>query len=346
MAEVKPKTRGNGQGYAFKRGNTWTAQITLWEQLPDGTKKRKYKSKGGFKLKRDALAYIEKLKSEPEVNKSISFNGVYNEWSASHYPRVSNDAANGYKAAYAKCSALYARPFAAIRTAELQKVVDEAKTLKDGKPCSRRAKADIKSLFSNMYKYALQNEYCNKDYAQYIVLDKKEKSKKDAFTADEIAALWKDYNAGNSFTGYVLMMIYTGMRYGELATLRCENVHIKERYMVCGIKTEAGIDRTIPIADKILPIVEKFLDGRTDGKFLTMHEKVYYNDFRRTLERCNVRALSPHCCRHTTASALGALGVPPAVIIAILGHTDYSTTLSNYTHIKLPEMLDAVNKIC
>lgn len=345
MAEVKPKTRGNGQGYAFKRGNTWTAQITLWEQLPDGTKKRRYKSKGGFKLKRDALAYIEKLKSEPEVNTNISFNALYNAWSTFHYPRVSNDAANGYRAAYAKCSALYARPFASIRTAELQKVVDEAKTLKDNKPISRRAKADIKSLLSNMYNYALQNEYCNKNYAQYIVLDKKEKSKKDAFTTDEITAIWKDYEAGNNFAGYVLMMIYTGMRYGELAVLRCENVHIKERYLVGGIKTDAGIDRTIPIADKILPIVEKLLDGRKDGKFLTMHEKVFYNDFRCTLERCKIRVLSPHSCRHTTASALGALDIPPAVIIAILGHTDYSTTLTNYTHIKLPEMLDAINKM-
>jgi integrase len=149
--------------------------------------------------------------------------------------------------------------------------------------------------------------------------------------------LWKDYNSGNDFTGYILIMIYTGMRYGELNKIKKENINLKEKYMIGGIKTEAGIDRQIPICNKIFPIVES-LYNQANKKILEMHEKVFYNAYYATLERAGIRRLPPHCCRHTAATALANADIPPAVIIAILGH-------KNYTHIKIDEMLSAVNKV-
>ncbi len=343
--ERKPRARGNGQGTAFKRGNTWTAQVTIGITKDENGKiiKRQYRTKGGFKTKREALAYCNELLHGTPTSPTITFTGLYELWSKEHYSRISKDAENGYKAAYAKCGALYARQFAGLKTFDLQKVVDDAKSLK-GEPLSARAKADIKSLYNNMYKYALQNDYTEKDYAQYVVLPKKEKSKKDAFTQAEIDKLFEDYNNGNDFTGYILIMIYTGMRYGEISTIKKANVHLAEHYMVGGIKTEAGIDREIPICDKIFPIVEKFYN-QGKKKLLEIHEKVFYNNFYVTLERLGIRKMAPHCCRHTTATALANADIAPAIIIAILGHEDYATTLKNYTHIKLDEMLDAINKI-
>ena len=74
-------------------------------------------------------------------------------------------------------------------------------------------------------------------------------------------------------------------------------------------------------------------------------DKVFYANYHSTLVRLDIRDLDAHCCRHTAATALANADVSPAVIIAILGHKDYATTLSNYTHIKLPEMLEAINKL-
>ena len=358
MEEVKRKTRtrGNGQGTAFKMPNgKWRAEITLgWEELPDGKKKRIVKTKTGFKLKRDALDYISELRKGAALaatDPKITFSALYLLWSKQRYPKISKDAENGYKAAYAKCKPLYLREFASLKAADLQRVVDDAKALptsnksKAGETgLSRRSKENLKSLLSNMYNYALQNDYCQKNYAQYIELPKKAKSKRDAFTTEEIQKLWDDYYAGNVFTGYILIMIYTGMRYGEISTIKKDNVHLAERYMIGGIKSEAGIDREIPINEKIFPIVKEFYKAN-DKRLLEMHEKVFYNNFYVTLERLGIRKLPPHCCRHTTATALADANVPPAVIIAILGHEDYATTLKNYTHIKLAAMLDGINKI-
>lgn len=330
----KPKARGNGQGSVYKMpSGKWRAAVTLYY---DENGKRVYKTKSGFVKKKDAIKYLETLRTQEESRPDIKFIELYREWSDQHYCRVSKDTEYGYVAAYKQCESLYPWRFCDIKAKELQAVVDGCKN-------SRRSKADIKSLLNNMYKYAMQNDYCQKNYAQYIRLPQKEKSKNDAFTASEIEAFWNDYERGNEFTGYILILIYTGMRYGELATLEKKNIFIKERYMIGGIKTQAGIDREIPIADKILPIVTKFYLQNSKA-LLEMPEKVFYNEYRATLMRLNMRELKPHCCRHTFSTLMANKGIQPAVIKETAGHEDYSTTMI-YTHIKLDEKLKAVNSL-
>ena len=85
------------------------------------------------------------------------------------------------------------------------------------------------------------------------------------------------------------------MQFGDLAKIRKSNIFLAEKYMIGGIKTDAGIDRTIPLCDKAFPIVEK-LYSQCDKKILEMHEKVFYNSFYMTLEKLGIRKLTPHCC--------------------------------------------------
>lgn len=328
------KSRGNGQGSVYKLPNgKWRAAVVLGY---DGQKKI-CKTKSGFRTKKEALAHLPILKeTKPEIDQNIKFKNIYEEWSESHYQRISNGAKYGYIAAYKYCHPLYFKKFTELKTSDLQKVVDACEF-------QRRSKADIKSLFNNLYKYAIENDYCNKNYATFVKLPPKEKSKKDSFTKEERDKFWVDYNNGQVFTGYILIMIYTGMRYGEMTTIKKENVFLDKKYMIGGIKTEAGIDREIPICDKILPIVSLFY-STGKKKLLEMSEKVFYNNFYETLKRLKIRRLTPHACRHSAATALAELGIPPAIIKEILGHKEYSTTLG-YTHISLSEKLKAVNKM-
>jgi len=328
------RTRGNGQGTVFKMQNgKWRAEITLgW----DGNK-RIVKTKSGFLRKRDALAAMPELRNTPiDVNTKITFKGLYDLWSGPHFEKVTKSTSDGYKSAYGHCGSLHYKQFTALKTADLQQAIDDC-------PLSRRSKADIKSLMTNLYKYAIENDYCNKNYAEYIKLAPKGKSKKEAFTDIEVKKLWDDYRSGNEFTGYILLMIYTGMRFGELARITKANIHIEDKYMVGGIKTAAGIDRVLPISDRILPIVQKFYQAG-NKKILEMHEKVFYNTFYVTLDRLEIRKLNPHCCRHTFATLMANAGVQPAIITETAGHEDYSTTLQ-YTHIPLEEKLKAVNSL-
>ena len=54
------------------------------------------------------------------------------------------------------------------------------------------------------------------------------------------------------------MLIYTGLRIGELFSLRRENVHLKEGYLVGGSKTKAGKNRTVPILPEALSYLQYF----------------------------------------------------------------------------------------
>jgi integrase len=336
-----PIKRANGQGSVFRYGKhgQWRAAITIgYTTDANGKTKRIMKTKSGFAKKADALAALVELKNTPlGVDKDISFKDLYDKWSKSHFPTITKDTEYCYTAAYAYCKALYRAQFSALKTQDFQAVVDAC-------PLGRRTKQNIKAMLTCMYKYAIQNDYCDKDYAQYIRLPQKEKSSKDAFTLEEREKLWKDYENGEEFTEYILAMIYTGMRYGELTTVLKENVHLAERYLVGGIKTDAGKNRTIPICERVYPVIEKIYNN-ADNLLVDMPEKVFYNRFYEVLRRCKIRLLKPHCCRHTCATALAEAGVQPAIIQEILGHEDYATTTQYYTHVHLDSMLQGINSI-
>lgn len=124
-------------------------------------------------------------------------------------------------------------------------------------------------------------------------------------------------------------MTYAGLRYGEMAS---------------GIKTEAGIDREIPIADKILPIVENFYH-RGKYKLLEMNEDNFYQKYWATVDRLGLRHLPPQTCRHTYFSRMTAAGIQAGIITETGGHASYLTTVKNYVRLTLDEKLDAVNQI-
>lgn len=327
------KQRGNGTGSVYKLPNgKYRAVVVLGY---DTNKKRVQRTKSGFKTKREALEYLPKLREAPNIEK-IKFNKLYEMWKNTHFLTIGKSKQQSYNTAYKRCSSLYFKNVDEIKLDDMQKVVDNC-------PGAYYPKQDIKVLLNNVLRYGVMNEYCKVNYAEYIKLPPLEKSKKTAFTDEEIKNIWTVYNNGNTFSGYILIMIYTGMRYGEISTIRKEDIHIAERYMMGGIKTDAGKDRQILISEKIAPIVERFYNI-CDKKLLEMSEEDFYNRFKAALNEAKTRPLTPHCCRHTFATLMAKAEVQPSIIKEAAGHANYSTTLG-YTHIPLKTKLEAVNKI-
>lgn len=119
----------------------------------------------------------------------------------------------------------------------------------------------------------------------------KPKSKNDSLKADELEKLWIDYNNGNIITGYIIIMSYTGMHYGEVFFIQKDNIFLDKKYMVGGIRTQAGINCEIPIADKIMPTIEDFYNANKQ-KLLEIIEKLFYNKFHETLKRLEIITLA------------------------------------------------------
>ena len=223
---------------------------------------------------------------------------------------------------------------------ELQDVTDRAAK-------SYYTRRDVKTLFSHFYKLAIRDDYVTDNKAQYIKLPKLIEKEKEIFTKDEIQTLWIDYNAHKcKVTAAILIMIYTGMRPGELLQIKTENVNLNEQYLTGGIKTEKGKRRKIIIPDRIVPLIQYLERASKDGLLCWYKNKNdFYDEWQEKRDELEIReCMTPYCCRHTYITQLTALGVSPAMLQELAGHEDYETTL-NYTHLSVKDRLQEVNRL-
>ncbi|MBQ3080730.1 MAG: tyrosine-type recombinase/integrase [Clostridia bacterium] len=219
---------------------------------------------------------------------------------------------------------------------EMQAVIDEKA------PTHDPAK-DMKAVMSHLYNLAMKKEIISFNKTQLLDLPVSPTAKRERWEEAEVSAFWNDYPS-NPFTGYILIMIYAGLRYGEISTQLLDNIHLDESYMVAGIKTEAGINREIPIADCILPIIKALAQGKRQ-RLLEMNEDNFYAEYWETISRLNLRHLPPQTCRHTYFSLMTAAGFQAGIITETGGHASYLTTMKNYVRLSIKEKLEAVNKI-
>ena len=159
--------------------------------------------------------------------------------------------------AYKESAALHDMRFVDIKSAQMQKVID---TCKSGHGTLRK----IKVLFNQLFKYAMANDVVTKDYSKFVDIGQnEEESTRAPFSASEIQLLWENIDRLD-YIDTVLIMIYSGMRPGELVKIETAKINLGERIMRGGIKTTVGKNRVIPINKKILPFIEARVDEVID----------------------------------------------------------------------------------
>ena len=337
IKKVPSRKRGNGQGTAFKTKNgTWRAEYVKGYIPVDGKTKRITKVKGGFKTKREALEYIEILKNEQSKPLSKRIYELYDIICERDLNDLSKDKQSHYKTAYKRIFEIADMEISELTLDDLQAVVDSLDT-------GFYPKRDVKNLLSKLYEYAVINDYCPKNLAQYIKLPKLEKGEKTVFNETEIQKLWDSWHEGTEIAGYILIMIHSGIRTGELKNIKTESIDLEKRTMYGGIKTEKGKHRPILIVEKIKPIVEYFVSKKKE-MLCDLSDYLFYKAFNELKKELDFREeVYPNCSRHTCATALAAANVPPAVIMDILGHEKYDTSL-NYTHMNIDTLLESLER--
>lgn len=335
------KKRGNGQGTVYKRpSGTWAAQITLGYYMQNGKRKRKTAQKYGFKTKKEAVAYIQNLYSTPEKSRNITVSELWDLFQA-ELESLSKSKQTAYRIAWRKIQTDIAyRTIDSFSVPELQELVDNAAP-------SYYTRRDIKTLLSHFYKIAIRDDYTDKNRTEYIKLPKLEVAERPIFSENDIDTLWLDYNNGPcSITAGMLVMLYTGIRPGELLAIRTENVHLDEHFMTGGIKTAKGKARKIIIPDKLQCVIAFLLDNSQRGLLLYYSCSDDFYEFWRDkrAQLCISEALTPYCCRHTYITNLTKLKVSPAMLQELAGHEDYDTTLE-YTHLSVADRLAEVNRL-
>ena len=339
-SERAKRTRGNGLGSVYKMpSGTWAAEITLGWHMEDGVLKRKRRRKYGFKTKKSAIEYLTELREQGEKRRRITVSQLHEMWLDS-LDKLSKSKRDAYRIAWDKIKdGVGYRPIEELTVPELQELTDDAGT-------SYYTKRDIKTLLSHLYKLAIRDDYTDKNRAQYIQLPSLETQEREVFTEQEIERVWRYYTATGDITACrMLIMLYTGIRPGELMQIRAENFHLDEQWMSGGIKTEKGKRRKIIIPDCILPLIEHSLSESRDGLLARYGKNSLYDAWNALRDDLKLRPeLTPHCCRHTYVTRLTALKVSPAMLQELAGHEDYDTTL-DYTHLSVRERLIEVNRL-
>ena len=339
-AERKQAKRGNGQGYVARLpGGAWLAQVTLYYFTDaDGKKHRKSASKR-CRTKSEALAAIPELIKRRGTVKAerVTVGYLYDIYTHTKaYDALSDSQRMKLDIAWKRLEPLRSDDITQLTLDRMQYVIDAATS-------SYYPARDMKVLLSHIYEAGIKREAVQYNKTAYIELPEQPKAKRERFTDEEVKKLF-EYQKSDFFTGYIIIMTFMGLRPGELRALRMENIRLDEGYVVGGIKTDAGIDREIPIPACIDEIF-RGLYAAAQGKelFFSMDETTFYDKYYAALEAAGVRKLTPRVCRHTYFSMLAASGVGAELITEIGGHTDYNTTHKNYIRISIDEKRRAVS---
>ena len=347
VPQRKPKSRGNGTGSVYRSGKTWTAEVTLGYTLrEDGTMKRVFKRKKGFATKKEAHEYIplmlpktpQAAADEPAPVK-ITLEQYWKIYSENKLAKLSSSKQGHYQTAHRKIPEIMVADVRTLTIGLLQQTVN------DVAPTYYPAK-DLKTLLSHLFDLAMADQVVTVNLAEHIELPKMDEEQPNPFTAEEIAALWKDYAAGNTITGYALLMIYTGMMPGELFALTVDRIDLDNKLIVgAGLKTKKRKQTPMVLADCLLPVVIDLIGHAKGDKLLPMREDAYRQEFKAMLARCGCRPdLVPYSCRHTTATGLALENIALPVIKEVMRHTKITTT-ERYIHIDATPMLEAVNTL-
>ena len=337
-----PNGFGNISKLPGKRRKPFRARITTgW----DDEGKQLYKPIGYFKTRPEAMLALADYHKNPhsiEIS-TITFAEVFQKWSELKYNKATKSTINGYNAAYNYSVELYDMKFVEIKKPHMQSVIDQCErghgTLKK-----------IKVLFNQLFKYALETDIVTKDYSKFVEIGKNEsESTRKPFTAMEIQVLFDNVDRMD-FIDTILIMIYTGLRIGELLLIETANVDIGNRTMKGGLKTEAGKNRIIPISKKILPFIDRRqIEGH---KYLVVNHEdklmKYWNykeeKWVKIMEQLELAHL-PHDCRHTFATLMDNAGANKVSIKRIMGHASADITDRVYTHKDIEELKKAIDLI-
>lgn len=335
-----PNGYGGVVNLGKRRRRPYAARITAgWTD--EG--KAIYKYIGYYSKKTEALQALAEYNNNPYDidSRNLTFEKVYNLWAEKALKDVSKSKYNCYTSAFANCTSVHNIKIKELKAAHMQKAVDE---------CKKRSLStlnNIKILFNQVCKFALENDFISKDYSQFVnITDTQDKKIKTEFSEEEIAVLWQ--NTDDFYIKFTLVLIYTGFRINELLQIKIENVDLENESIRGGLKTKAGKNRLVPIHKRIKPFIEElylsdniYLYDNNGNVFKYIDIK---NNFIKSLSKIGIKH-NLHECRHTTATLLDKYGANPVTIKKILGHSTQDLTSSVYIHKNLEELKKAINLI-
>ncbi len=208
------------------------------------------------------------------------------------------------------------------------------------KGLSRETMAKVRNLASLLCKECMRAKLMDINFGALVQLPREEKVDRRSFSVRELSRIWTKAETGDKTAMAVILLCYTGMRPGELLGVRIEE-HIRQRkdwtYIQTGSKTEAGRNRIIPVPNAVLPFLNKLQSGRDFGVLIPTPTGLQWREenwrkrrFYPLMLDLQIEEAVPYTCRHTYSNLQKRRNIDPEIMMEIMGHTDYSTTVEHY----------------
>lgn len=314
---------------------------------------------GYYETYNDAyIALIEYRKNPYELSNSISVKELYDKWSLEYFATLkSKSSSRTITSAWGYCSSIYDMKVPDVRARHIKACMDTTD--------SPNIKSRIKSLFNLMLDYALEYEIVSTNYARTFVISddvvkemEKQKRAHMPFTEGEIETLWNNTNI--NYVDIILIQCYTGFRPQELGLIKLSNVDLKNRIIIGGMKTPAGLDRTVPISDIIYDFVKirydeakelgsEYLfnctDSRDPSQLFFTYDK-YANRFEKIVDVLELNPNHrPHDPRMHFVTICKKYKMDEYAIKYIVGHAIDDITEKVYTEREDAWLLEEIKKI-
>lgn len=351
--------------YTTSKGTRWYVSYTPL----DGART----SKRGFLTKTAAKAWEAKLTSDILTGQWVAGEGgnatlaqLGDEWikrksylKPSSLPPLSNAYWNHVRPRWGTT------PIKKIKYSDVAAWVDNLTTLRDGKPLAATGKRYAYQVLSSILRDAVKDGLIPSNPAEGVTLPRKNTKQNTYLTATQLhhfAAECGDHEL------LVLLLGYTGMRWGEAIALTGKDVNAvtrrisitKNAVWVNGHITigtpKTHENRTVPIprflARRIADLAASSGDGLlfpdAKGSYLPRPSSSSSNWFANAAKRAGVSPLTPHDLRHTAASLAVHTGANVKVIQRMLGHASAVETLNRYADLfdaDLDEVADRLDDL-
>ena len=217
----------------------------------------------------------------------------------------------------------------------------------------------MRTVLGSALTRAMREELVSRNVARLVSLPPERPARQQPWSASEALAFLQAARGDPLCPAFVLLLIY-GLRRGEVLGLSWRDVDLEHRVLrihqqllrargrlqLGPVKTNAG-RRDLPL----LGVARSALLGHAELKVLgaeshewTDHDLVFTTrtgrpieprnlarSFHRIIASAGLRPIRLHSLRHTTATLLKDLGVPPRDTMEILGHARIAVTMEIYT---------------